>query len=78
MPLPLRIIVVVIIVGIFGGLVFLMIFGGVCCLNDEELTNGVVLAVILFAFAAFVAGAVIWKFVKAYKNRSRDNSENQT
>lgn len=77
-PLPLRILAAVVVLGIFGGLVFLMIFGGVCCLNDGELTNGVVLAVIMFAFAAFVAGAVIWKFFKAYKNRSRDNSENQT
>lgn len=77
-PLPLRILAAVIVVGLFGGIVFLMIFGGIRCLNDEELTNGVVLAVILFAFAAFIAGAVIWKFFKAYNNRSRDNSENQT
>lgn len=80
-PLPLRIIAAVIVLGVFGGLIFLMIFGGVCFLNDEELTNGIVPAVTLFAGAALIAGAVIWKFVKFYKNRSReysDNTENQT
>lgn len=75
-PLPLRILAAIIVLGVFGGLIFLMIFGGVCCLNDEELTNGIIPAAILFAAAALIAGAVIWKFVKAYRKRSGDNSEN--
>ncbi len=74
-PLPLRILAAVIVVGVFGGIVFLMIFGGIRCLSDDELTNGVVLAVILFAFAAFIAGAIIWKFIKAYKSRTRNQTE---
>lgn len=74
-PLPLRILAAVIVVGLFGGIVFLMIFGGIRCLNDEEITNGVVLAVILFAFAAFIAGVLVWKFIKAYKSRSKNYSE---
>lgn len=74
-PLPLRILAAVIVVGLFGGIVFLMIFGGIRCLNDEEITNGVVLAVILFAFAAFIAGVLVWKFIKAYKSRTKNYSE---
>lgn len=74
-PLPFRIIAAIIVVGLFGGIVFLMIFGGIRCLSDDELTNGVVLAVILFAFAAFIAGAIIGKFIKAYKSRTKNYSE---
>lgn len=68
-PLPFRILAAVIVFALFGGVIFLIVFAGINCIHDEELTNGIVLAVILFAAAALLAGVLIWRGVKFYKSR---------
>lgn len=68
--LPLRILAAVIVVGVFGGVIFLIAFTGVICLRGED--NMIALAILLFILAAFIAGVLIWKVVKFCKNRSKD------
>lgn len=68
-PIPLRILATVLVVGIFGGVIFLIVLGGIGCLYSEEITNGIVLAVLLFVFAGVIAGVMIWRFAKFYRSR---------
>lgn len=72
-PLPVRIVAAVIVVGLFGGVIFLIVFAGVLCLRSED--NLIAVAVILFLLAAFIAGALIRKVVKFYKNRLKDYTD---
>lgn len=69
-PLPLRILAAVIVVVVFGGVTFLIAFTGVMLLRSED--NMIALAVLMFLIAALIAGVLIWRVVKFYKNRSRD------
>lgn len=69
-PLPLRILAAVIVVGVFGGAIFLIAFTGVLLLRSED--NMTALAVLMFLIAALIAGMLIWKVVKFYKNRMKD------
>ena len=68
-PIPLRILATVLTVGIFGGVIFLVVFGGICCIQSKEITNGIVLAVFLFVAAGAITGVLIWRFVKFYRSR---------
>lgn len=72
-PLPLRILAAVIVIGVFGGAVFFIALTGVILLRSED--NMIALAVLMFLIAALIAGALIWKVVKYYKNRSKDYLE---
>lgn len=69
-PLPLRIICGVISVALIGGVLFLIVFCGVACLNSDELTNGIIPAVFCFAVAAIFVGVLIWKTVRYFRGRS--------
>ncbi len=66
-PLPLRILCLLLVIAVFGGTVFLMIFFGVKCLIDGE--TG--LAVFLLAVGAFFIVALAWKFVKISRKGRR-------
>lgn len=72
-PMPLRILAAVLVVGVFGGAVFLIAFTGALLLRSED--NMIALAVLMFLIAALVAGVLIWKVVKFYKNRSKNYPE---
>ena len=69
-PLPFRILAALVIVGLFGGVIFLIVFTGVICLSSED--NLIAVAVILFLIAALVSALLIWRVIKFYKNRSKD------
>lgn len=70
-PLPLRIICGVISVALIGGVLFLIVFCGVASLNSDELTNGVIPAVLCFTAAAILVAGLIWKTVKCFRGRSK-------
>lgn len=65
-PMPLRIIAAVIVVGLFGGVIFLMIFTGFICLRNDE--KG--MAVLMFLLAAITFVGLTLKAVKVFKNRN--------
>lgn len=69
-PLPLRILAAVVIFGLYGGVVFLIVWAGFGCLNNTEIEHGTLFAVILFVAAALVAGALLWQFVKAFRKHN--------
>lgn len=71
-PMPLRILAALIVVGVFGGVIFLIVFTGIICLRSKD--NIIAVAIILFLIAAMVAGVLIWRVVKFYKNRFNDIS----
>lgn len=64
-PAALRILCVLLIVVLFGGVSFLLIFVGVALMRDGNWVP----AVILFATAAFFLGFFVWKFVKFFRKR---------
>ncbi len=68
-PLPLRILCALIVTAAFGAVILLLIIGGIRCLHSDELTNGVVPAVLLFAAAAGFFAALILRVAKYYKSR---------
>lgn len=76
-PLPLRIIAGIITAGVFGGVIFLLIFGGISCLNNTELTNNTALAVLMFIFAGFIVGTIVWKTAMAVRNRRKFPKNNE-
>ncbi|MDE6727398.1 MAG: hypothetical protein K2J80_05595, partial [Oscillospiraceae bacterium] len=53
----------------FGAVFLLLIISGNHCLYSDELTNGIVPAVLLFAAAAGFFAALIWRVAKYYKSR---------
>ena len=65
--MPLRILAAVFVVGLFGGVIFLMILTGLLCLRSEE--NLTVVAILMFLIAAVFAVGLTYKAVKHYKNR---------
>ena len=66
-PLPLRILAAVFLFGLFGGVIFLMIFAGILCLRSEE--NLIAIAILIFLVAAIFAIGLTLKAIKLYKNR---------
>lgn len=66
-PMPLRILAAVFLAGLFGGVIFLMIFAGILCLRSEE--NMTAVAVLMFLIAAIFAVGLTLKAAKFYKNR---------
>ena len=66
-PMPLRILAAVFVVGLFGGVLFLIIFTGILCLQGEDKQPAV--AVLMFLIAAIFAGGLTFKAAKFYKNR---------
>ena len=66
-PIPLRVLAAVFLIGLFGGVIFLLIFVGILCLRGEEKQPAI--AILMFLIAAiFVIGLTV-KATKFYKNR---------
>lgn len=66
-PMPLRILAAVFVVGLFGGVLFLIIFTGILCLQGEDKQPSV--AVLMFLIAAIFTVGLTFKTVKHFKNR---------
>ena len=66
-PMPLRILAAVFVVGLFGGVLFLIVFTGIMCLQGED--RQPVVAVLMFLIAGIFAVGLTLKTVKHYKNR---------
>lgn len=66
-PLPLRIIAAVVVVGLFGGVLFLIIFTGILCLQGKDKQPAV--AVLMFLIAAVFVAGMTYKAIKFYKNK---------
>ncbi len=64
-PLPLRVLCALLVVLVFGGVEFLIIFCGIVCLRDGEK----LVAVLLFAFAALFLGVLVRQFVRVSRKR---------
>lgn len=64
-PLPLRILAAVLVVGLYGGLILLIVWAGLASFNNNELNGGKTLGVLLFVAAAGLTGGVIRQVVKA-------------
>ena len=66
-PMPLRILAAVFVVGLFGGVLFLIIFTGILCLQGED--KQPVVAVLMFLTAAIFAVGLTFKTVRHFKKR---------
>ena len=66
-PIPLRILAAVFVVGLFGGVLFLIIFTGILCLRGEEKQPAV--AVLMFLIAVIFTVGLTFKAVRHFKNR---------
>lgn len=66
-PMPLRMLAAVFVAVLFGGVLFLIIFTGILCLQGEDKQPAV--AVLMFLIAAIFAGGLTFKAAKFYKNR---------
>lgn len=64
-PVPLRILCVLIVVAVFGGILALMIFCGTVLWRDGEFF----LSALMYVLTAGIAGVLIWQFVKASRGR---------
>lgn len=64
-PMPLRILCVLLVIVVCGGAAFLMIFFGVMCLRSGD--TG--FAVFLLAMGAFFVVAFAWKIVKFFRKQ---------
>lgn len=64
-PLPLRILCMLIVVAVFGGILALMIFCGAVLWRDGEF----LLSALMFVLTAGIAGVLIWRFVKTSRSR---------
>lgn len=65
-PLPLRILCLLIVIAVFGGIIVLMIFCGAVLWRDGNF----ILSVLMFALTALIAGVLIWKFVISARSRN--------
>lgn len=70
-PLPLRILAAVIIIALYGGVIFLIVWTGIGCFHSTDFNGGKTLGVLLFIAAAVLTGAVIWQFFKALRRRDK-------
>ena len=70
-PLPFRILAAVIIIALYGGIIFLIVWTGLECFNSTDINGGKTLGVLLFIAAAGLTGAVIWQFIKALRRRDK-------
>ena len=66
-PMPLRVLAAVFLIVLFGGVIFLMIFAGILCLQSEE--NLTAVAVLMFLLAVIFVVGLTLKAVKHFKNR---------
>lgn len=66
-PIPLRILAAIFLVALFGGVLFLIIFTGILCLQGEEKQPAV--AVLMFIIEAVFVAGMTFKAVKRFKNR---------
>lgn len=66
-PMPLRVILLILFFGLYVGLVGLITICGISNAKDGNLFG----AVVLFAIAAFIAVMVIVWFIKTYKEKYR-------
>lgn len=64
-PIPLRILCVLIVIAVFGGVLALMIFCGTVLWKDGEF----LLSALMYVLTAGIAGVLIWRFVKASHGR---------
>lgn len=69
-PLPLRILAAVLVVGLYGGVIFLIVWAGLACFHNKEINGGRTLGVLLFIAAAGLTGGVIWQVVKTVRRHS--------
>lgn len=70
-PLPLRILAAVIIIALYGGIIFLIVWAGIGCFNSTDINGGKTLGVLLFIAAAGLTGAVIWQFIKVLRRHDK-------
>ena len=68
-PLPLRVLAGVLVAALFVGVIIALAFAGISCLHDEDLSNKIVPAALLFALAAGFAAVLIWRTVKFFQKR---------
>ncbi len=64
-PVPLRIICVLIVVAVFGGILALMITCGISLWKDGEF----LLSALMYVLTTGIAGVLVWAFVKASRGR---------
>lgn len=70
-PLPLRILAAVIIIALYGGVIFLIVWTGSGCFHSTEMNGGKTLGVLLFIAAAGLTVAVVWQFMKVLRRRDK-------
>lgn len=70
-PLPLRILAAVVIIALYGGVIFLIVWAGIRCFNSTEINGGKALGVLLIITAAGLKTAVVWQFMKALRRRDK-------
>ena len=70
-PLPLRILAVVIIIALYGGVIFLIVWAGIGCFHSTDINGGKTLGVLLFISAAGLTAAVVWQFMKVLRRRDK-------
>lgn len=66
-PLPLRILAALLVTALYGGVIFLVVWGGLACFNNADINGGKTLGVLLFIAAAGLTGGVIRQVVKAVR-----------
>ena len=69
-PVPLRILAAVLLVGVYGGIIFLIVWAGIGCFRTTEFNNGKILGVLLIITAAGLNVAVVWQFIKMFRHRN--------
>lgn len=70
-PLPFRILAAVIIIALYGGIIFLIVWAGIGCFYSTDINGGKTLGVLLFIVAAGLTGAVIWQFIKVLRRHDK-------
>lgn len=66
--LPLRIASAAVLIAVFGGIDFLMVFVGVKLITED---HSVIAGLVMFALAALSIGYLIWEFFKIAKKHTR-------
>ena len=74
-PLPLRILAALLIIALYGGMIFLIVWAGLASFNNSELNGGKTLGVLLFIGAFGLTVAVVWQFVKALRRHGGGKEE---
>lgn len=69
-PLPVRIIAGIIVIRLFGGAAFLIIYAGIVCFNSTEFNgSGKIFSIIILIFSAIFIGMMVKQIVTFFKSK---------